>query len=106
MSYYEPQLARVTGPTKAIAWTLVIVGAVLLIFLAWHQVTEAGHSKRDGIEFNWTGALSIFAGFVVLEIVAFYTAIRRYYGVSIFFGGFTAMFLGIIALIMLSGAGM
>src|SRR5689334_14351943 len=106
MSYQEPQLARVTGPTKTIAWTLVVVGAALLIFLAWHQVIEAGHSKRYGIKFDWTGALGVFALFAALEIVALYTARKRYYGVSIFCGGFLALFLGFIALIMLSGVGM
>ena len=106
MSYREPHVPSSGGPLRSISWTLVAMGAALLLFITWHQSLMASDSRRYGIEVPWQSQLLWLLAFAGLEAGAIWAALRRLYGVSIGVSSFVVALLGIAALFVVAQIGM
>ena len=106
MTYREPDAPSSGGPLRATTWTLVTMGAALLLFVIWHQRLMALDSRRYGIEVPWLSQVLWLLAFAALEASAVWAARRRLYGVSIAFSSFVVALLGIFALFAMAQIGM
>ena len=106
MSYREPDVPSSDGPLRSIGWTLVTMGAALLVCITWHQSLMALDSKRYGIEVPWLSQVLWLLAFAGLEAGAIWAARTKLYGVSIAISSFVVALLGIAALFAVAQIGM
>lgn len=104
MGYREPETS--SGPLRSVSWTLVAIGAALLLFICWHQSLMNSDSRRYGIEVPWRSQLLWLFAFAGLELGAISAARRRAYGLSVGISGFVVAILGIVALFVVAQVGM
>jgi cytochrome bd-type quinol oxidase subunit 2 len=106
MSFTQPEPASESRAVKGMAWAVVAIGAMLLLFLGWYQVTMIQESRSYGIQRSWLSLLPFFLPLGALIAGAAYAARRGRYRPALGLGAVAVGVLGLVALLTVGGVGM